>query len=178
MAARKLEIAVLGNLRDLETQLIRSGVVAEDASKKIQGSAKSAGEAAGLQAKEMGASADAQAAAAGRASAAYVEMASKISRSQKAAGDAAVQSARATGAAVDEQRAAYTRAMATQAEYEASTKRVAAAEAEAAKKSEALQASVAGAGKWAAVGLVAAGAAAVDLGMKFQTSTASIAANA
>lgn len=123
--ARTVSVSFLGNTSDLEAALTRAGIVAEDTSKKIQGSAAAAGRAAQEQARVAGASATEQEAAAARAAAGYTEMAAKISGSQRAAGNAAVAAARTVGASLDEQRAAYTKAIATQGEYEAALKRTA-----------------------------------------------------
>ena len=134
-AARTVTVALLGNTKQLEDAFVRAGLVVEDTSKKIQGSAAAAGRAAREQAAAMGASATEQEAAAGRAAAAFTEAGAKISASQKAAGDAAARAARDTGAALDEQRAAYTRAVAAQREYEDAAKQSSTAAAAAAKAS-------------------------------------------
>lgn len=132
--ARTVSVQFLGNTADLEAALERAGIVAEDTSKKIQGSAAAAGRAAAEQARVAGASATEQEAAAAKAAAGYTEMAAKITAAQRSAGNAAVAAARSVGASVDEQRAAYTKAIATQGEFEAAQKRAADAAAVAADK--------------------------------------------
>lgn len=101
-----------------------AGIAGEDMADAIAKSASAAGRAAMDQAKSMGASADEQVAAAGRAAAAWVESTTEMSRAQRAAGDAAANAAKRLGASVDEQRGAYARAVEAQAEYEASTRAV------------------------------------------------------
>ena len=161
-----VEVAFIGNTRDLEASLVRSGVVAEDASKKIQGSAADAGRAAAKQAEEMGASAADQESAAGRAAAAFVEMASQITKAQRAAGDAAAGAARQMGESVDQQKAAYVKAVAAQREYEQSTRastdaQKAAADASA-ELAEKIQLSAQAAARSAAEQAAAVGASADD----------------
>lgn len=156
-------VEFLGNTADLEAALVKAGYVAEDASKKIAGSAASAGKAAQEQARLMGASADEQEAAAAKAAVAYTEAAAKITAAQRAAGNAAAQAAKTVGASVDEQRAAYTKAIATQAEVEAAAKRSAEAQEAAAARAKAAQASLAKfGGKAATVGLAALTGAAYE----------------
>lgn len=119
-------------------------------SKKIRGSAAEAGAAAAEMAKETGASVDKQVEAAGRAAAAWKEMAASMTSAQKAAGDAAAKAARAVGASVDEQRTAYGKAIAAQHEYEDAQKQAAASaqvaadeQVAAAKRASAAQAAAA-----------------------------------
>jgi hypothetical protein len=142
--SRPLVVRALGDLSDLERALTRSGIVAEDASKKIQGSFRQAGLAAAEQAKMTGASVDEQTAAAGRAAAAFTEMSAKITTAQRNAGKAAATAAGAVGASVDEQRAAYRKAIAVQSEYEAAvSKSATAAKAAAAEQAAAAEAATA-----------------------------------
>jgi Phage tail lysozyme/Phage-related minor tail protein len=188
MAARTISIAFLGNTADLEKALERAGLVAQDSSEKIATSARAAGDAAAEQAKKMGASADEQEAAAARAAAAWVEASAKMSTAQKAAGDAAATTARKVGASVDEQQAAFDRAVVSQGKLEAASKAASDAQVDAAAKASAAQdaasekvknfgSAYANLGKWAIAGGLAAAGVSVDLAMKYQTATESIAAN-
>jgi hypothetical protein len=113
-AARTVTIAGLGDFRQLQAELVRTGVIYEQTSKTIADGAAAAGDAAAKQAEAMGASADEQAAAAGRAAAAYVDGAEKMTQSQKAAAASAAAVAEAAGASADEQVAAAARAVEAQ----------------------------------------------------------------
>ena len=143
-----VSVTFLGNTADLEAQLARAGIVAEDASKKIAGSARAAGAAAAEQARTMGASATEQEAAAAKAAVAFTEASAKITTAQRAAGRAAIAAARDVGASVDEQRSAYTRAIASTREYEDASKKAADSAAASARASaKAIQESSAKAAK-------------------------------
>jgi TP901 family phage tail tape measure protein len=109
--ARTVTITGFGDFRDLQAELERTGIVADTSTKKIVTSAAGAGRAAADQAKAMGASADEQTAAAGRAAAAYVDSSGEITKAQKAAASAAAEAARIMGASADQQVAASRRAL-------------------------------------------------------------------
>ncbi len=114
--ARSVTVTGFGDFRDLQAELERTGIIADTSTKKIVTSASGAGRAAAEQAKAMGASADEQTAAAGRAAAAFVDSSSEITKAQKAAASAAAEAAKAMGASADEQVAASRRAMEAAAE--------------------------------------------------------------
>jgi hypothetical protein len=100
---RTLTITMLGDTKDLEAALERSGIVANDSSKEIQKAAAAAGSAAAEQAKAMGLSADQQEAAAARAASAYIDGQKHISAAQAAAATSAAETAKAAGLSADEQ---------------------------------------------------------------------------
>lgn len=114
MPARTVTITGLGDFRQLQAELERTGVISAQSNKSIADSAARAGEAAAAQAKEMGASADEQEAAAARAAGAYVDGAERMTQAQKAAAAAAAASADASGKAADEIVAASARAVEAQ----------------------------------------------------------------
>src|SRR6185437_7312356 len=183
--ARPLVIPILGNTSDLEAALTKAGIVAEDASKKITGSFRASGLAAAEEAKKVGLGLDEQAAAAGRAAAAFTEMSAKITTAQRNAGKAAATAAGQVGASVDEQRAAYAKAIAIQADYEAavgkaaSAAKAAAAEQAAAAKVkkaaemqaaavESAQKKLSSLGKWTIAGGIGIGALSIKGAMDLQ----------
>ncbi len=114
MPARTVTITGLGDFRQLQAELERTGVISAQSNKSIADSAARAGEAAAAQAKEMGASADEQEEAAARAAGAYVDGAARMTQAQKAAAAAAAASADASGKAADEIVAASARAVEAQ----------------------------------------------------------------
>ena len=114
MPARTVTITGLGDFRQLQAELERTGVISAQSNKSIADSAARAGEAAAAQAKDMGASADEQEEAAARAAGAYVDSAARMTQAQKAAAAAAAASADASGKAADEIVAASARAVEAQ----------------------------------------------------------------
>lgn len=114
MTARTVTITGIGDFRQLQAELERTGVISAQSTKSIQDGAAAAGDAAAKQAEAMGASADEQEAAASRAAAAYVEGAAKMTQAQKAAAAAAAAVADASGASADEIVAASARAVEAQ----------------------------------------------------------------
>lgn len=179
--ARVVSVTGLGDFKDLEAALIRSGQVADETGVKISASFRKAGLEAAAQAAKIGASLEDQEAAAGRAAASVSESYAKMSAAQRAAGDAAATVAKKAGAAADAQIAAAKRAVDAQRSLEAaqkasadaaaaaSAKTAAAAEASAARI-EAAQKKLASIGKWSLFGGAAAVAASVKGAMDLQQS--------
>lgn len=164
-APKTVTVSLFANVSQFEEAFIKAGLVAESTSEKIKGSAKAAGAAAATQAKQMGASADEQAAAAGRAAAAFTEANAKISSASRAAGAAAMKAAKDIDGSLEQQRAAYLKAIAVQSDYEASVKRSAeAAEAAAARQAKAAEKQAASMKKIGTIGKLGLGAAAVGVG--------------
>jgi tail lysozyme/minor tail protein len=112
--ARTVTITGLGDFRQLQAELERTGVISAQSTRSITEGAATAGEAAAKQAEAMGASADEQEAAAARAASAYVDGAEKMTQAQKAAAAAAAAVAEANGASADEIVAASARAVEAQ----------------------------------------------------------------
>ena len=110
MPGRVVTVTGLGDLKSIEQAFRNAGLVVNESADTMVNSSQRAGAAAAAQAKEMGASADQQEAAAGRAAAAYVDAQDAMSRSQKAAATAAASAAKAMGLSADEQAAAADRA--------------------------------------------------------------------
>jgi TP901 family phage tail tape measure protein len=152
MPARTITIAGLGDFRQLQSELERTGVIGDKSATTMANSAKRAGLAAAEQAKLVGQSADQQAAAAGRAAAAYEKSQERMSQAAKAASRSAAEAGRAAGLSADQQ--------------EAAAKRAAAAQDTHAKISKV--------GGVVALGAAGLAVEAVKLGMAYQTAQASI----
>jgi hypothetical protein len=174
MPARTITIAGLGDFRQLQTELERTGVIADKSGTTIANSSKRAGAAAAEQAKLVGLSSDQQVAAAGRAAAAFVDSQEKMSRAQRAAGTAAAEAGRAAGLSADQQVAAARRA--ADAQKAAADEQIAASKktADAQKASAHAHSTVSKVGGVVALGAVGAAVEAVKLGEGFQTAQASI----
>jgi hypothetical protein len=108
VSARTVTVTGIGDFRQLQAELERTGVISAQSTKSIQEGAATAGEAAAKQAEAMGASADEQEAAAGRAAAAT------ITPPPGGAAAAAAAVAEASGASADEIVAASARAVEAQ----------------------------------------------------------------
>jgi hypothetical protein len=181
MPARTITIAGLGDFRQLQTELERTGVIADKSGTTIANSSKRAGAAAAEQAKLVGLSSDQQVAAAGRAAAAFVDSQEKMSRAQKAAGTAAAEAGKAAGLSADQQVAAARRAADAQkasADAQiAASKRAADEQIVAAKRTAAAtdaHSKVSKVGGVVALGAVGAAVEAVKLGAPYQTAQAAI----
>ena len=174
MPARTITIAGLGDFRQLQTELERTGVIGDKSATTLVSSAKRAAAAAAEQAKLVGASADQQVAAAGRTAAAFVEAEAKMSRAQRAAATAGAEAAKAAGLSADQQIAAARRA--GDAQKAAADQQIAAAKktAEAHKATERAHTTVSKVGGVVALGVAGAAVEAVKLGMAYQTAGAAI----
>jgi hypothetical protein len=172
--ARTITIAGLGDFRQLQTELERTGVIADKSGTTIADSSKRAGLAAAEQAKLVGASADQQVAAAGRAAAAFADSQEKMSRAQKAAASAAAEAGKAAGLSADEQVAAARRA--ADAQKAAADEQIAATKkaADASKAAADAHSKISKVGGVVALGAVGAAVEAVKLGTAYQTAQAAI----
>jgi len=152
MPVRTITIVGLGDFKQQQDELVRTGVIADKSATTMADSSKRAGAAAAEQAKLAGDSADKQIAAAARAAAAYEKSQETMSRAAKAASRAAVEAGKAAGLSADQQVAASKR---TAAAMDAHSK-------------------VSKVGGAVALGLAGAAVEAVKLGMAYQTAQASI----